>query len=476
MKRLIPLIAALAAAPLLPAQTPADIETIVAEARKAPRNRALNLKAGKALSEAGRFAEAIPFFLKGPNEGNLGAAEASFYLYDFDNADTYLERYTDKRTKAEIEADRNFSWHPGGEVGDWAEYLSGRIEMGRSMLDRVQKIEVIDSINIPAEAVADYIRLAKSAGSMVPSTVVERIVGDETLGRLGLDDISGTAFVPETGNEVMWTGVGTDGLSVMYESVRLADGSWDAPEKLFDYASIFGNNEGTTVTSPFLLNDGVTLYFAADGAESLGGLDIFVSRRDDDRYLQPSNIGMPYNSPYNDYLYAVDEETGAGFWVSDRNQIADSVTLYTFVPSELRVNYPTDTPALTSYARLASVKATQNPEADYSTLRRKIASVARGADRVVNSSGPEFAFALPDGRIARRLSDFRTPLARKAMQEYLDARRTLDETNAELSRLRASYARGDRSASDRILALERRTEAMRASLTDLSNAVITAEH
>lgn len=185
---------------------------------------------------------------------------------------------------------------------------------------------------------------------------------------------------------------------------------------------------------------------------------------------------MPYNSPYNDYLYAVDEETGAGFWISDRNQIPDTVTLYTFIPSELRVNYPTDIPGLTSYARLSSIKDTQDPEKDYAPLRRRLASLAQGESRGMRSSARDFTFALPDGRIAHRLSDFRAPLARKAMEEYLDARRRLGSMQEELAGLRARYAKGDHSVSGAILSLEQKTEAMRASLTDLSNAVVTAEH
>ncbi|MDE5733528.1 MAG: hypothetical protein K2H83_00105 [Duncaniella sp.] len=475
-KKILLMLSALAPVQILAAQVPSEADAIAAEARKAPRNRALQLKAGKALSEEGRFAEAIPFFLKGPAEGNLGAAEASFYLYDFDNADTYLERYTEKRTREQEAADRNFSWLPSGEATDWTEYLSGRIEMGRSMLDRVEKIQVIDSVNIPLDAVARYIRLSGGAGSVASPDEVGRIVSDETLGSLGLDDITGTAFVTESGNEIMWTGTDPSGLSAMYESYRLADGTWDTPRKLFSYESIFGSQDGATVTSPFLMSDGVTLYFAADGAESLGGLDLFVSRRDDDRFLQPSNLGMPYNSPYNDYLYAVDEETGAGFWVSDRNQIPDTVTLYTFVPSELRVNYPTDIPGLTSYARLASIKDTQDPAKDYAPLRRRLASLAQGAPKGRRNTGYDFTFALPDGRIAHRLSDLRAPLARKAMEEYLDARRRLGSMQDELASLRARYAGGDRSVSDAILSLEQKTEALRASLTDLSNAVVTAEH
>ncbi len=60
---------------------------------------------------------------------------------------------------------------------------------------------------------------------------------------------------------------------------------------------------------PFFMSDGVTLYYANDGDESIGGYDIFISRKGEDGFLQPQNIGMPYNSPYDDYMLAIDEVT-----------------------------------------------------------------------------------------------------------------------------------------------------------------------
>ena len=36
----------------------------------------------------------------------------------------------------------------------------------------------------------------------------------------------------------------------------------------------------------------------------MGGYDIFVTRynSDTDNYLNPENVGMPFNSPFNDYM------------------------------------------------------------------------------------------------------------------------------------------------------------------------------
>ncbi|MBD5322941.1 MAG: hypothetical protein HDS01_09280 [Bacteroides sp.] len=449
-----------------------EVTAAIEAAKKAPRNQGLNLAAGNALKNAGRFAESIPYFMKGGNAGNLGAAEAAYYLYDFDAARTYLDKYTDKRTAAQEERDTNYSYGLNTEPIDWAEYLSDRIDLGRSMLDRVEKIQIIDSVNVPAEEFFDFIRIARSAGSLQGEDVVERVITDADLARLGLSDIVAPAYVTESGDDMIWTGGDAEGATVMFESSRLSDGTWDTPQRLFDYSSVFGNSNGTGVAYPFLMADGVTLYFAADGEESLGNLDIFISRRDENGFLQPSNIGMPYNSPYNDYLYAIDEQNGVGWWVTDRNGIPDKVTVYTFLPQELRNNYASDSPRLADYAKVTSIADTWAPGADYTDIRRRIQYVAESRRQSVAN---DFDFALPDGRVMHRLSDFRSAMARSAMQDYLRERKAVEAAAAELEAMRRRYAAGDRSVSGDILNAERRLEADRRTLVELSNQVVSME-
>lgn len=469
MTRISALLALLLTAMTALAISPEEVDAAIEASKAAPRNRALAREAGDALKQAGRYGEAIAFYQKSDNAGNLGAAEAAFYLYDFERAQEFLDRYLAKRTKAEADKDMSFHFRTDGEPSDWAEYLGDRISMARSMLDRVEQVEIIDSVSVDAEDFFKAIRLAASAGRVVGDETVRSVVSDAMLDSLGLSDIAGTAYVSESGEDLVWAAGDTDGNTTLYESMRLADGSWDHPRELFGYQSIFGSEEGTVVSAPFLMADGVTLYFAADGNESLGGLDIFISRRDGEKFLQPSNLGMPFNSPFNDYLYAIDEETGTGWWVTDRNSAPGKVTVYTFVPSEMRVNYPPDTPRLADFARVADYKSTAG-DTDRSDLLRRIRNLdySRAA-----ASADEFAFALPDGRVLRRMSDLGSPLARAAMKEYLEAGRKVDELEAKLSALRKQYGRGDHSHAEEIIALEDRLETMRAGLTELSNRVVS---
>lgn len=59
----------------------------------------------------------------------------------------------------------------------------------------------------------------------------------------------------------------------LYSRIRLLDG-WSEPEPLMSL------NEQGNVNYPFLMSDGITLYYASDGEGSLGGYDIFVTRYD----------------------------------------------------------------------------------------------------------------------------------------------------------------------------------------------------
>lgn len=448
------------------------LHAAVEAARKAPKNQALNRAAGDALKAERRFAEAIPFYMKGGNAGNLGAAEASFYLYDFDKASEYLDKYMAKRTKTEAERDKNFSYSLGDELMDWSDYLGSRIDMGRSMLDRVEKIQVIDSVNVPADNFIEFIRASRSSGSLQGEGVISRVVSDGVVKELNLSDVSAPGYLTENGEEMIWAGVDNDGRAAMFESFRLSDGSWEKPSRLFDYNSIFGSNNGSEVGFPFLLADGVTLYFAADGEESLGGLDIFISRRDENGFLQPSNVGMPYNSPYNDYMLAIDEQNGVGWWVTDRACIPDTVTVYTFLTSELRDNYSADTPMLTSLARMESIADTQKPGVDYSDVKRRI---EQNAEARRNTRSVDFDFAMPDGRVLHRLSDFRSSMARSAMKDYLREQEAYKAAEKALEALRQRYAGGDRSVSNDILRQEKELEKQRKDLLQMSNQVVTAE-
>lgn len=65
---------------------------------------------------------------------------------------------------------------------------------------------------------------------------------------------------------------------------------------------------------PRLHADGNTLYFSSDGHPGMGGLDLFVSRRQPDgSWGAPTNMGYPLNSPQDDFGLAVSPDGKTGY-------------------------------------------------------------------------------------------------------------------------------------------------------------------
>ena len=54
----------------------------------------------------------------------------------------------------------------------------------------------------------------------------------------------------------------------------------------------------------YLHIDGETMYIASEGNESIGGYDIFVSRKFRGAWTAPVNLGYPINTPYDDFFFA----------------------------------------------------------------------------------------------------------------------------------------------------------------------------
>lgn len=68
---------------------------------------------------------------------------------------------------------------------------------------------------------------------------------------------------------------------------------------------------------PFITADG-TLYFASNGHEGMGGLDLFMTKKYQDNYAKPLNLGQTINSGLDDFGFVLNEKTQEGFFSSNR--------------------------------------------------------------------------------------------------------------------------------------------------------------
>lgn len=104
---------------------------------------------------------------------------------------------------------------------------------------------------------------------------------------------------------------GGKGSSDIWRTELQADGSWTEPVNLGD--SI---NTPLEEMAPFIHPDDQTLYFSSKGHQGLGGMDLFVSRKDvNGNWGKPRNLGYPINS-YADEITLIVKPTGEMAYIS----------------------------------------------------------------------------------------------------------------------------------------------------------------
>ena len=120
---------------------------------------------------------------------------------------------------------------------------------------------------------------------------------------------------------------GTTGESDLYVVDINSDGSFGEPVNLGT-----GINTESRETFPYVSESGL-LYFASDGHQGLGGLDVFVTKLETPDQIGNMiiNVGEPVNTPDDDLSFIINEETKIGFFASNRPGGVGSDDIYTFV-------------------------------------------------------------------------------------------------------------------------------------------------
>jgi outer membrane protein OmpA-like peptidoglycan-associated protein/tetratricopeptide (TPR) repeat protein len=119
---------------------------------------------------------------------------------------------------------------------------------------------------------------------------------------------------------------GTFGQSDLFKVAINDDGSFGKPENLG--ATI--NTEGRE-TFPYV-SDENEFYFASDGHPGLGGLDVFVSKIEQEGgFKEVKNVGAPVNGPQDDFAFIIDSNSRKGFFTSNRTGGKGYDDIYKFI-------------------------------------------------------------------------------------------------------------------------------------------------
>lgn len=210
---------------------------------------------------------------------------------------------------------------------------------------------------------------------------------------------------------------------------------------------------------PFVLMDGVTLYFSGIDDNGMGGYDIYVTRYNlnNDSYLSPELLNMPFNSPANDYMMVIDETKGIGWFATDRHQPEGKVCIYTFIPNDEVILIETDDDQYKEKrARITSIKDTWKPGKNYADL---ISTSRKEIQRVIEKV-PDFTFVIDDNHTYHKLSDFKNSSARSLYNELVDKKNEQERLEKDLDLKREEYSKATstkkQALSNQILSLEKK--------------------
>ena len=389
--------------------------------RQAPANASYNFWYGACCYETGEPATAQPYLEKAAQRQVINAylylGKLYYSQYRFDEAVENLEEHLSwlqkkKRDTAAAEEELN------------------RCRRAARMIKGTEKIAVIDSFVVDKQKLIDTYRLSKEAGKIAPS-----------------DDGSGSSFTNEMGDKKFSTVRTGDGRTVLVSQIKLIN-RWSNPEPI---ASL--NETADNLTHPFMDSDGITLYFASDSDEGLGGYDLFVTRydTDDNTYLRPDNLGMPFNSPANDYLFAIDDFNNLGWFASDRYQPEGKVRVYVFAPNESKVTYDyemTDPDVMSQVASLRAIRSTWSNPDKVRIAKQQLAQVLYSTDE--QQAKADFHFVINDRSVYTQQADFRSKEAGDLFRQLRQQQHDLATLEEQLAQLRSQYASSDPNAKARL--------------------------
>ncbi len=337
----------------------------------------------------------------------------------------------------------------------------------RLMAASTQDVIVVDSIVVGKKNFLAHYKISSDAGTIA---TYEDYFGTK------MSD-SSFVYVNEMGDKCYYSHGDTTHIELYTRD--LVGGEWTSAIKVAGLDSSVYKKQNF----PFMMPDGVTFYLAATGKESIGGYDIFVTRYDseDNRFFTPENIGMPFNSTANDYMYVVDEINQIGWFASDRNQPKDSVCLYIFIPSETRTIYSNTKyteEQLMSLGKLQSIAATWRDGTARTQALKRLANTTTESDD--SKTGTSIYFVINNTTIYTSLSDFTVDINKEKYLQLLELKQLFKKQNSSLNKARNYFSRATeeekKQLTTEILNGERNAENIENNISDLEKEIRNSEN
>ncbi|MBS2212264.1 PD40 domain-containing protein [Carboxylicivirga mesophila] len=337
--------------------------------------------------------------------------DAFYYLgrayqlsYQFDEAGKQYARFLKYASASDIRNEKAIKYQQ-------------ECEYGLQQSAKIFSLTVYQRDTVPAEDFLNAYHPAKDVG---------KVMHNESFFESGLDP-KGILYLTERGDEVYFTMTKEDKGEGIYKMEKLLDG-WSESLELDGISSEFNERH------PFLLIDGSTIFFSSNREGGLGGYDLYKANYDAESksFSQPVNMGIPFNSPKDDFLFVADEFNSVAWFASNRETNDSTLIVYTIKWDDTVVkNFVEDINQVRSEAELSlsseSYTYGVNGEAKQSDVNA--------------SKQPAFRFMVADTLEYTQLDHFKSADAKATFTEAMELQHQKDSLSALMRQKRQAYAR-----------------------------------
>lgn len=421
--------------------------------------QAQSLDQAKKLYNDGKYAEAKPAFEKLLKQAPSNPSYNQWYgVCCFETGDLpAAEKHLKVAVKRKVQEAYPFlanvyyqTYRFDDAIGTWEEYIElltkkkvdteaaeARLDLANNaqrMLDKVENIQLIDSIVVDKNEFLSAYQLSEESGML--DTYSDFFQTNEP--------VTSTVYKNQKGDKIYYAQPTEDAHYCLFTQSMLID-KWGDEKQL-----PMNINSNKDENYPFVLSDGVTIYYASQGNGTIGGYDLFVTRYNinSDTYLTPEQMGMPFNSPYNDYMMVLDEVKGLGWFVSDRFQPEGKACVYLFIPNAKNSRVESDDMEIKrARAAITSIRDSWQAGADYADLiRLSHTEIPYGEQKI----DKDFEFVIGNNVVYYKIDEIKSPEAKSYYTKVVALNKQIKELNDKLDNLRETYTKGNTARRDQL--------------------------
>ena len=348
-------------------------------------------------------------------------SEVYYKTYRFDQAGEMLEEYINLLAKKKQDP----------------QAFEAKLDLANNaqrMMEKVEDIQIIDSLVVDKDNFLSAYILSEESGTL--DSYKDFFQTNEP--------VSSTVYKNQKGDKIYYAHSTDNDHYCLFTQSMLMD-EWGDEKQL--PMNINSNDDDNY---PFVLSDGATIYYSSKGNGSIGGYDLFVTRYNinSDTYLAPEQLGMPFNSPYNDYMMVFDEVKGLGWFVSDRFQPEGKACVYLFIPNpEHKRVESEDIEMKRTRAAITSIRDSWKEGSDYTDLiRLSHTEIPYGEEKIEK----DFEFIIAGNIVYYKLDEINSPEAKSYYEKVVALNKQIKELNEKLDGLRTSYVKGNTARKEQL--------------------------